>query len=282
MKIGVSGFAWTTRLNESHIQLFPTIREHGLEAFEVPMFDPAALAITDLRRAFEANDLGCTVCAILPEGINPISAEDSVRKRSRAHLVKCIEVAAELGAHLIGGPLFAPIGYLPGRRRNEEEWEWAVECFQSLGDVLDTIDMTLSIEPVNRSETFFLNTALEGRVFCEAVNHPRVGVTIDTFHANIEEKDIAHAVCSLGKYLKHIHASENDRGLLGSGHVDFPGIVAALKQIEYNGFLMIEGFGYSAAEPNSLGALWGDPSVSPEAIASLGAEYLRSLLHGRN
>lgn len=282
MKIGVSGFAWTTRLNESHIRLFPTIREHGLEAFEVPMLDPAALAITDLRRAFEANDLACTVCAILPDDINPISPKNSERKRSFTHLVKCIEATAELGAHLIGGPLFAPIGYLPGRRRNEKEWQWAVECFQSLGDVLEINDMTLSIEPVNRSETFFLNTAQEGKIFCEAVNHPRIGVTIDTFHANIEEKNIPYAVLSLGKHVKHIHVSENDRGLLGSGHVDFPGIVSALEQIEYDGFLMIEGFGYSSAEPNSLGAVWGDPSVSPEAIACLGAEYLRSLLHWRN
>lgn len=282
MKIGVSAFAWTTRLDQSHLQLFPAIWQYGLKAFEIPMFDPAALAVKDLRRAFDASNLACTVCAILPEGINPISPEDSVRKKSLAHLVKCIEVAAELGAHLIGGPLFAPIGYLLGRRRNEEEWERAVECFQSLGDLLDTNDMTLSIEPVNRSETFFLNTAHEGRAFCEAVNHPRIGVTIDTFHANIEEKSIPNAVISLGRHIKHIHVSENDRGLLGSGHVDFPGIVAALKQIEYDGFLMIEGFGYSRAEPNSLGALWGDPRVSPEAIACLGAEYLRSLLRVRN
>jgi D-psicose/D-tagatose/L-ribulose 3-epimerase len=50
-------------------------------------------------------------------------------------------------------------------------------------------------------------------------------------------------VCSLGPLLKHLHVSENDRGLLGSGHVDFPGFVAALKQIDYDGYLMIEGFG---------------------------------------
>ena len=281
MKIGVSAFAWTTRLNASHLQLFPSIRAYGLEAVEVPMFDPAALAIKELRRAFVVNDLTCTVCAILPEGINPISSDRSVRKKSLAHLVHCIEATAELGAHLIGGPLFAPIGYLPGRRRNEEEWAWAVECFQSLGDMLDANDMTLSIEPVNRSETFFLNTAQEGKAFCEAVNHPRMGVTIDTFHANIEEKNTPHAVRLLGKHLKHIHVSENDRGLLGSGHIDFPGIVAALEQIEYDGFLMIEGFGYSSAEPDSLGLLWGDPRVSPEAIACLGAEYLRSLLRGK-
>ena len=108
--------------------------------------------------------------------------------------------------------------------------------------------------------------------------HPRIGVTLDTFHANIEEKSIPDAVLSLGKSLKHFHASENDRGLLGSGHIDFPAIIEALQQSNYDGYLIIEGFGYSPDGPNSLGALWGDLSVSPEEIAFTGATYLTNLL----
>jgi D-psicose/D-tagatose/L-ribulose 3-epimerase len=278
MKIGVSAFAWTTKISQSHLDLLPGIREKGLKGFEIPMFDPAPLAAPNIRQACEAAGIECTVCAILPEGINPISPDVSVRKRSHAHLAQCVETAAELGAHLLGGPLYAPIGYLPGRRRTVEEWNWAVEAFQSLGDLLDANDMTLAIEPVNRSETFFLMNAEEGMAICDAVNHPRVGITIDTFHANIEEKNTANAVRSLGGRLKHLHASENDRGLLGSGHVNFPEIVSVLREIEYDGYLMIEGFGYSPSETDSLGALWGDMNVSPEDIAFGGAAYLRSLL----
>ncbi|MFZ0862409.1 MAG: sugar phosphate isomerase/epimerase family protein [Candidatus Sulfotelmatobacter sp.] len=280
MKIGVSAFAWTTNFGLSHLSLLPEIRERGLCGLEIPMFNPESLATADIRRAFEANDLECTICAILPEGINPISADAAVRKKSLVHLRQCVETSAEMGAHLLGGPLFAPIGYLPGRRRNEDEWKWAVESFQALGDVLDANDVTLSIEPVNRSETFFLRTASDAKEFCEAVNNPRVGVTIDTFHANIEEKNTAEAVRSLARRLKHVHASENDRGLLGTGHVDFPAIVAALRQIDYCGYLMIEGFGCSPGEPDSLGALWGDVNVSPEDIAFQGAAYLQGLLGG--
>jgi D-psicose/D-tagatose/L-ribulose 3-epimerase len=104
--------------------------------------------------------------------------------------------------------------------------------------------MTLSIEPVNRAESFFLRTAAEGRELCHDIAHPRVGITIDTFHANIEEKSIPEALVTLGSYLKHLHISENDRGLLGTGHVPFPEIIKALDQIGYEGYLMIEGFGF--------------------------------------
>jgi D-psicose/D-tagatose/L-ribulose 3-epimerase len=278
MKVGVSAFAWTTNLTEAHIKLIPKLRENGIEGFEIPMFDPADVAATELRRAFDASGMECTVCAILPAGINPISTDASVRKQSLAHLVRCIETAAETGAHLICGPVYAPIGYFSGRRRTEDEWNMAVECIQALGDALATNDVILGVEPVNRSETHFLNTAVEAKDFCEAITNPRIGITIDTFHANIEEKSIVGAVKSAGKHLKHLHASENDRGLLGSGHVDFPGIVDALRGIDYEGFLMIEGFGYSPDEPASLGALWGDLAVSPEDIAFKGTSYLRGVL----
>ena len=92
-----------------------------------------------------------------------------------------------------------------------------MEAFQSLGDLLDTNAIRLSIEPVNRSETFFLRTALEARNLCAAIGHARIGVTVDTFHANIEEKSTPAAIELLGPHLKHLHLSENDRGLLGMG-----------------------------------------------------------------
>lgn len=278
MKLGVSAFAWTSKFDQSHLRLVPIVKEMGFSGFEIAMFDPAEIPVTDVRRIFEASDLECTVCAILPPGINPISPDVATRKESIQHLVRSIETTSALGAKLLGGPLYAPIGYLPNHRPTRDEWTWAVEAFQAVGDFLDSCDVTLSVEPVNRSETFFLRTAAEAMSLCQAVGHPRVGVTIDTFHANIEERSIAGAVASLGPHLKHLHASENDRGLLGHGHVDFPAIIVALREIAYDGYLMIEGFGYSPDETHGPGVLWADLSVSPEDIARKGAQFLKPLL----
>ncbi len=279
MKLGVSAFAWTAKFHREHLALLPKIKEAGLDGLEIPMFDPAQLGVQEIRQTFEANAVECTVCAILPDAVNPISPDAAVRKKSLEHLIACVETSAALGARVLGGPLYAPIGYLPGHRPNKDEWLWAVEIFQKLGEILDVHKMTLSIEPVNRSETFFLRTAKEADSFCEAVGHPRIGVTIDTFHANIEERDIVRSIHSLGSRLKHMHLSENDRGPLGQGHVDFPGIVLALQQIKYEGYLMIEGFGYSPDEKSAPGFLWAETHVSPEDVAFKGAEYLRGLLN---
>jgi D-psicose/D-tagatose/L-ribulose 3-epimerase len=278
MRIGVSAFAWTADFNESHLEVLPLLHEHGLSGFEIPMFDPAHLPAAKIKHAMDMNDLACMVCAILPPGIDPISPDEPTRRKSLQHLVRCVETCREMGAKLLGGPIYAPIGYLPGRRRTLDDWNYAIDCLSALTPVLDACEVDLSLEPVNRSETFLINTARDAWALCEAVNHPRIGVTIDTFHANIEEKNTAKAIRLLGRRLKHIHASENDRGLLGSGQVDFQAIVSALREVNYEGYLMIEGFGYSAGEPSAPGFLLADVTVPPEDIAFGGSQYLRGLM----
>jgi D-psicose/D-tagatose/L-ribulose 3-epimerase len=278
MKIGISAFAWTARFEQHHLSLLPAIKKMGVKGVEIPMFDPAMLPIASIRESFITLGLECTVCAILPKPFNPISSHLDTRKKSIEHLVCCVKAAAGMGARILGGPLFAPIGYLPKHRPSKAEWSWAVEAFQKLEDVLDANDMTLSIEPVNRSETFFLRTADEAKQLCESIGNPRIGVTVDTFHANIEERSIPEAIRSLGSHLKHVHASENDRGPLGRGHVPFKEIVLTLKEMGYTGYLMIEGFGYSAKEKVAPGKLWAHKDVSPEGLAAGGAQYLKQLL----
>lgn len=278
MKIGVSAFAWTARFGQSHLKLLPEMKKIGLDGIEVPMSDPALLPISSIREAFDRYGMECTVCAILPRSYNPISPKSETRRKAIEHLIRCVEASAAMGAKLMGGPLFAPIGYLPRHRPTEAEWLWAVEAFQAVGDVLEANDITLSIEPVNRSETFFLRTAAEAKQLCESVGNPRIGVTVDTFHANIEELTIPDALLSLGTHLKHVHASENDRGPLGDGHVPFKEIVSVLKRIQYKGYLMIEGFGYDSKEKSAPGRLWAHRDVTPEYLASSGAQYLAKLL----
>ena len=277
MRLGISGFAWTGSMSEADVPLLEKAKVLGFAAFEVPMFHPADLPLAALRAGFEANELEATVCAILPSGVNPISPDPAVRRHAREHLAECIHAAAELGAHLLGGPVLAPIGYLPGHRPAAEEWAWAAEACQFLIPLLESYQMTLSLEPVNRSETFLLRTAAEAKALCSHLAHPRIGVTVDTFHANIEERDITEAVATLGPFLKHMHMSENDRGPLGRGHVDFQAILRALKAQEYQGILMVEGFGFDVSRPSAPGFLWADASVTPEDLALSGIDALKAV-----
>jgi D-psicose/D-tagatose/L-ribulose 3-epimerase len=277
MKLGVNGLLWSTRIGPEEIALLPRLRAAGFDLFEVPMFDPGTLPIASLRRALDNNELDCTVCGILPQGLSPIHEDHAVRSRTVAHLKDCVKAAADLGSKLIAGPLYAPVGYLCGRRRTVQEWQYAVDCFQDLTSTLDENNVTLAIEPLNRFETFFLTTAEDAIRLCDEVGHRRVGLLFDTFHTNIEEKDVPAAFVSAGGRLKHIHISENDRGIPGTGHVDFPGILNALPSIAYDGVLVIESFGYLLPEMAAATAIWRDLASTPEAIAFEGLKYLRGI-----
>lgn len=277
MKIGVNAFIFTTQFGEADFPLLKGIVESGFDAFEIPVFNPSNLNARAIRLELDACGLDRTVCAILPEGINPISEDRRARSGAIEHLKKCIELTASLGATIMAGPLYAPVGHLTGRRRTPEEFSRAVECFQELTGALDSHNVTIALEPLNRFETYFMTTANDAAEFCDAVGHSRVGAMLDTFHTNIEEKDVPHAFRNLGTRLKHVHVSENDRGIPGTGHVDFPGIIQALDDMQYDGFLTIESFRFTHPALAKATAIWRDLAPSPASIAFEGLKYLRSL-----
>jgi len=279
MKFAVNALIWTTEFDRRSFSLLPRLRAQGFDGFEVPVFEPAKFQAGSIRRALAENDLECTVCAILPNGMNPTSEDAEIRRQTRQHLADTIKLAADLGSNLMAGPVYSPIGYLPGRRRTSDEWQWAVECFQSLGEILQSHQIDLALEPLNRFETYFLNTAADAIMFCEAINDSSIGVLLDTFHTNIEEKDVAAAFRMTGKRLKHVHACENDRGVPGTGHVDFVGIAAALKEIRYEGWITIESFGYSHKELAAAAAIWRDLAPTPESVAFEGLPFLKKIMH---
>jgi D-psicose/D-tagatose/L-ribulose 3-epimerase len=275
MKFGVNTFIWTATFDRSHFALLPGIKQAGFDGVELPLINPSQVDAAGIRRALAENQLECTFCSVIPAGLSAISDDAEVRGKTRAHLEDCIKVAAEAGSKLIAGPIYSPVGYLPGRRRNADEWSRAVEFYQSLGDALARHNVGLAIEPLNRFETYFLNTVDDAAALSEAVNDASVGVLFDTFHANIEEKEVADACRRLGRHLKHVHTCENDRGTPGTGHVDWAALFRVLRELRYDGWLTIESFGFALGELSAAASIWRDLAPSPESIAFEGVKFLR-------
>jgi D-psicose/D-tagatose/L-ribulose 3-epimerase len=169
---------------------------------------------------------------------------------------------------------------MTGTRRTQEEWKRAVDCYQSLGPILAEYGVNVAIEPLNRFETYFLNTASDAVAFCAEINHPNVGILFDTFHANIEEKDLGHAYRTVGKYLKQIHTCENDRGIPGTGHIEWSAVFQALRALGYCGWLTIESFGFSLGVLSAAASIWRDLAPSPESIAFEGVKFLKMNMGG--
>jgi D-psicose/D-tagatose/L-ribulose 3-epimerase len=275
VKFGANTLIWTGAFNQSHLALLPRLKEGGFDGIEIAVFHVKDFPIGATRKALEQNRMQATFCTALGPGMSAISEDAAARRRALTYLEDCTKIAADIGARVFAGPFYAPVGYLSGRRRTADEWSREVEFLQSLGGTLDRNDVTLAVEPLNRFETFFLNTAADAAKLCGEVNHPRIGILFDTFHANIEERDVAAAIRTAGPYLKHVHTCENDRGTPGTGHVPWPGVFEALRGIGYDGWGVIESFGYTIKEIATAACIWRDLAPSPESIAFDGVKFLR-------
>src|ERR1700712_1560151 len=161
MKFGVNTFIWSAAYDDSVEEVLPRIKEAGFDGIEFPTFRPGDISPARVRRAMEASGLECSTAAVLVDGLSLISEDKSVRDKALERVKSLVATTAEAGGKIIAGPLYSPVGYLPGRRRTADEWTWAVEAYQQLGETLDAHDVVLAIEPLNRFETFFLNTAAD-------------------------------------------------------------------------------------------------------------------------
>ena len=117
--------------------MLPSIRDHGFDGIEVSLFRPEEFQAIGIRNALSKYGLGCTVCSVLPKGMSVICDDPEIRRKTRSHMNDCVQATAEVGADLIAGPLYAPVGYLPGRRRTDDEWKRAIDAYQELGPVLE-------------------------------------------------------------------------------------------------------------------------------------------------
>ena len=133
MKYGVNTFIWTANFDRSNLHLLPAIKAAGFDGVEVPLFQPSQFAASDIRKGMADNGLECTICSILTGGMNVISGDSAVREKTRIHLQDCAKAAAEVGAKIIAGPLYSPVGLMTGRRRTDDEWKRAVDCYQASG-----------------------------------------------------------------------------------------------------------------------------------------------------
>lgn len=156
----------------------------------------------------------------------------AVRRRLESH----IRFAARLGARVVLGSIRGSLdvssdeGRLTGYRA-------AVEAVQELAHYASEHGVSLTVEPINRYETNFLNTIAETLEFIDTVGAPDLGLLADTFHMNIEEPSMTEPLIAAGNRLWHVHLVDSNRCAPGMGHTDFAPIVSALVDAGYGGYL---------------------------------------------
>lgn len=275
MKVGMNLLLWTGGADESHLPLLEDIKGWGFDGVEFPMFSADGSPWEKLAAKCDELGLARTAVTVLPGGTNLISEDAAERQAAVAHLKACIDACVTLGAHALCGPLYSPVGRLVGRGPVPEEFKRAVAGFKEVGPYAAEKGVELAIEPLNRFETYFLNTQEDAAKLVRAIGVKGVGEMFDTFHANIEEKGLAEAVKAGGDCINHVHISANDRSTPGDDHIDYDTSFKALKEIGYDGWMVIEAFGSWIPDLAGATCIWRTMAPSEEYLATNGLKMIR-------
>jgi D-psicose/D-tagatose/L-ribulose 3-epimerase len=281
MKFGVNTWVWTAPLTIPDLKtLAPHIKEGGFDWIELPVesvddYDPveAGAIIRDCG-------LGASICAAMGPDRDLIHEDKTIQENGVAYLRQCLDIAKTVGATNLVGPLYSAVGRTWQSTADERarDLDLLVSHLQPLAEYAADCGVLLGVEPLNRFETSFINLASQVIEVVDRVDRPACRVMLDTFHMNIEERSLGNAIRAVGPRLCQLHSCENDRGAPGSGHVPWNEFAQALKDINYDGPVVIESFTPKVKSIARAAAIWRPLAESPDALAFNGLAFLKKLL----
>ncbi|MFW6169236.1 MAG: sugar phosphate isomerase/epimerase family protein [Planctomycetota bacterium] len=275
MKFGMNLLLWTGALSEDLLPTLKTLKDMGYDGVELPVFDLDVDHFSPWAQRLDDLGLQRTAVTVRGEEDNPISPDASNRARGVANNKRAVQCARAAGCTHLVGPLHSAIGCFTGQGPTDDEWKWGVESMAEVAEYAGQCGVTLGIESLNRFECYLLNTHADAARFAKDVNHPSCQVMYDTFHSHIEEKSTPAAIRACADVLTHVHISENDRSTPGQGNVRWQETFDTLKDVGYDGWLMIEAFGLALPELVAATKIWRRMYEHEEQLARDGLAFMK-------
>lgn len=281
MKFGVNTWVWVAPLTDAELAvLVPRLAEAGFDFVETPVEGINDFDYAQGGKLIRDHGLGVGVVAAMGPDRDLIHPQAEIRENGAAYLRHCIDAAHAMGGSRVVGPLYSAVGrvWQSTPEERERDTEVLVTQLRALSTYAADRGVTLCLEPLNRFETSFINLASQVIEIADRVDHPACQVMLDSFHMNIEERSLGEAIRAVGPRLRYFHACENDRGAPGSGHVPWADVAAALRDINYDGPVVIESFTAKVKSIARAAAIWRPLAESQDALAFNGLAFLKKLL----
>ena len=276
MKFGMNLLLWTGDMTDEMVPVLENLKQMGFDGVELPMFNTDVERFAEWGRRLDELGLERTGVTVRSGEDNPISPDPDVRAQGVAANKQALDCCQAIGATMLVGPYHSAIGQFSGTGPTEDEWKWGVECMQEVAEHAGQLGVTLGVECLNRFENYLLSCHGDAALFVREVNHPNCGMIYDTFHANIEEKNLREAIHGCADVMCHVHISENDRSTPGQGSVRWDETFDTLKEIGYDGWLMIEAFGLALPELVAATKIWRRMYENEEQLARDGLAFMKA------
>ncbi|HVV71659.1 MAG TPA: sugar phosphate isomerase/epimerase, partial [Verrucomicrobiae bacterium] len=260
--------------------LFPKFKRWGFETIEIPIEDPSHIDPAHVKRELDKLGLVCgSACACLgPDRDFRGTVEQ--QENAMDYMMKVIDQMVVLDCPSLIGPVYSSVGRADAVPPTEykKQWKTVVKNLRTLCEYAEEKGKQVCMEPLNRFETDFINTCDQALEMLEDVGSPALKLHLDTFHMNIEEKHQADAIRKAGKALGHFHACGSDRGTPGNDHIEWKSIAKALKDVRYQGDVVIESFTTDVKVIARAAAIWRTIEPTQEEIAVKGLKFLKKTL----
>jgi len=281
MKFGVNTFVWVSPCTTQAVkELAPKVKNMGFDILELACENPALLNLQQVKKDLQKNAIAPVVCGAFGPDRNLCSTDPNIIENAKIYTRWLIDAAAELGSPVVAGPMYSAVGkeHIADDQARKAEWDRAVSGIRELAQYARPKGVKLALEMINRFETDMLNVVSQGLEFIEQTGMDNVGLHLDTFHMHLEEKHSGDAIRQANKKIYHFHACENDRGVPGTGQVHWDEVAQALKDVQYNGPVVIESFTSQVKEIARAVCIWREIAPSQDAIAQQGLSFLKTLL----
>lgn len=217
-------------------------------------------------------DHGLAVLSVTPLDYDLAHPDTTVRAQAVDYYQRLLDFAVAVDCPIVSG--HGAVGRVRAIATQAEEYDLLVHSLKLLARRAQALGLTIALECLNRYESHLLNTAAQALQCLADVGSPptAVGVLLDAYHMNIEEADPAGAIRAVGQHLALFHVADSNRQAVGRGHTDFAGLLRALREIGYDGSIIVE---CTAAGPDPFTPVKG-PGWREEVVRYT-AESLRLL-----
>jgi D-psicose/D-tagatose/L-ribulose 3-epimerase len=277
LRYAVHAFAWTTRWSNDSLHLIDHAKALGFDLIEIPLMDLDLVDVVRIRERAETVGIGLCTSTACSSFTDPTSDDAHVRQQAIHYLKQCVEATAEMGAKTFSGVIYSAIGGRIAGFPTQEHWDRAAAALNETAQRGQELGITLGIEPINRYETFLINTCDQALRLREMTGQPNVAVHLDAYHMNIEETDFYTPTKAAAPYLCHYHLSESHRGTPGTGTVDWHGIYRALAEAGYNGVVGLESFCQVSPSMAAATCIWRELAPSSDQLLTDGLKFLKGL-----
>ena len=248
--IGIISMQFVRPFTGDDLHYFAKAKGLGFDFVELLVPEPEdKLPLADAKAAADEAGLFLVLAARVNVTRSIAASEPAARQGGLDYLKHCVDVAAELGAGIVGGPLYGEPMVFAGRppvpRSDADIAARADRTVSGLAQAAPyarAAGVTLALEALNRFETDVVSTTRQAVEVADLVNDAGLGVMLDTFHMNMEDPSIPDAIRLAGDRIVHFQANENHRGFPGTGHLDWPAIIGALHDVGYDGPISLEPF----------------------------------------